>query len=140
MKVKQIDTYITSTQSLLKSNPSGTTISITYTHCKKDDKIRSIIKFKTYDAKHGICHVFKTHKIKEFSKLFNALGPRGCNVKGEDVEGLSLLLSNVTKDEVIVNEPELETKSKENTPAEFEPVVESNTQKKKSKNKKKGKK
>lgn len=115
MKVQQIDTYITSTKYLLKANPSTTTISITYTHCKKDDdKIRSIIKFKTYDPKHGICHVFKTHKIKEFSKLCNALGPRGCNIQGKDEEGLSLLLSNVSKDDVI----------KEAKPLETTPIVE----------------
>lgn len=141
MKVKQIDTYITSTKSLLKANPSTTTISITYTHCKKgDDKIRSIIKFKTYDPKHGICHVFKTHKIKEFSKLCNALGPTGCNIQGTDEDGLSLLLSNVSRDEVI----------KESKPAETTPAVESKqeastlaaseTSSKKKNKKKKGKK
>lgn len=138
MKVKQIDTYITSTHSLLKSNPSGTTISITYTHVKKDDdKIRSIIKFKTYDSKNGICHVFKTHKVKEFSKLFNALGPRGCNVDGQDVDGLSLLLSNTDKDLVIkeVNECVL---SNEKIKVEAETTPEPIQKKKK--NKKKGKK
>lgn len=138
MKVKQIDTYITSTQSLLKANPSGTTISITYTHIKKDDgMIRSIIKFKTYDAKLGICHVFKTHKIKEFSKLFNALGPRGCNVDGQDVDGLSLLLTNADKDAVVKETAEA-APPKEKIKAETDLTPEPSQKKKK--NKKKGKK
>lgn len=135
MKIKEIDSFITSTQSLLSTNPSNTTISITYSHCKKDDgKVRSIIKFKTFDAKHGICYTFKTHKIKEFSKLCNAFGPRGCNVQGKDVDGLSLLISNVDKKDV-VTEVVAEPAAQEKTPA----AETSSTQKKK-KNKKKGKK
>ncbi|GAV28730.1 hypothetical protein PMKS-002205 [Pichia membranifaciens] len=112
MKIKQIDT-------------------------KDDDKIRSIIRFKTYDPKSGICHVFKTHKVKEFSKLFNALGPRGCNVDGQDVEGLSLLFSNTDKDSIIkeVSEP---VPSNEKIKAEAEASPEPSQKKKK--NKKKGKK
>lgn len=140
MKIKQIDSYITSTQSLLKSNPSGATITITYTHSKKknDDKLRSIIKFKTYDAKTGICHVFKTHKIKELSKLFNALGPRGCNVNGEDIDGLSLLLSNTEKSEVVQETlPEITTTT-DITKIDSDAATETNQKKKK--NKKKGKK
>lgn len=140
MKIKQIDTYITSTQSLLKSNPSGATITITYTHSKKknDDKLRSIIKFKTYDAKTGICHVFKTHKIKELSKLFNALGPRGCNVNGEDIDGLSLLLSNTEKSEVVQETlPEITTTT-DIIKTDSDAATETNQKKKK--NKKKGKK
>lgn len=137
MKVKQIDEYIIATQELLKANPSSTTISITYTHSKKksdDGVIKSIIKFKTFDPKHGICYNFKTHKIKEFSKLANALGPRGCNVQGTDIDGLSLTLSNAEKSDVVKQVEVVEETSKEATP-----VPESNAQKKKSK-KKKGKK
>lgn len=111
MKVKQIDTYITSTQSLLKSNPSGTTITITYTHSKSKskkndgkDNLKTIIKFKTFEPRTGICHNYKTHKIKEFSKLFNALGPRGCNIEGKDIDGLSLLLANSEKADVVKEE------------------------------------
>lgn len=140
MRTKNIDEYILNTQSLIKSNPITTTISITYTHASKDDnKVKTIVKFKTYDPKHGICHTFKTHKIKEFSKLFNALGPRGCNINGNDIDGLSLSLSNVDKS-LIINE---------STPNPEEPVkginTNSNTEKskessKKKKNKKKGKK
>lgn len=138
MRVKQIDEYITLTQDLLRANPSATTISITYTHSKKksdDDSInKSIIKFKTYDARHGICYNFRTHKIKEFSKLANALGPRGCNVQGVDINGLSLILSNVEKSDVVKeNEPVIENTK------EVTPLPESNPQKKKGK-KKKGKK
>jgi hypothetical protein len=138
MRVKDIDAYITQTQALLKASPSSTTISITYTHRKKNDEdIKAVIRFKTYDAKHGICHVFKTHKIKEFSKLCNALGPRGCNVNGEDVDGISLILSNAKKEDVVKEEaPKVdeETVQRESTPA-----TDSAPQKKK-KNKKKGKK
>lgn len=141
MKIKQIDEYIKSTQSLLKANPSTTTISITYTHSQKkktddDTVIKSIIKFKTYDPKHGISFNFKTHKIKEFSKLANALGPRGCNVEGVDVEGISLILSNTEKSEVVPQTPVVEeAQTDANTSTTQEPT----TQKKKSK-KKKGKK
>jgi hypothetical protein len=136
MKVKQIDTYIKSTQSLLKANPSTTTISITYTHSKKDDdKIRSIIKFKTYDPKHGICYVFKTHKIKEFSKLCNALGPKGCNIQGKDEDGLSLLLSNVERNDIIKESTPVETSN-----IEAKPDTILKPASKKKKNKKKGKK
>lgn len=139
MKVKQIDTYITSTQSLLKSNPANTTITITYTHSKKknDDKLRSIIKFKTFDSKTGICHVFKTHKIKEFSKLFNALGPRGCNINGADIDGLSLLLSNTEKSEIVKDN---ETVEKPNETVKAEVTTNKDSSQKKKKNKKKGKK
>lgn len=137
MKVKQIDTYITSTRDLLKANPSGTTISITYTHSKSNkDKPKTIIKFKTNDPRCGICYSYKTHKIKEFSKLFNALGPNGCNVQGEEQEGLSLILSNVDKKDVI---EETTTQLQESTTEPAPAKVPETTQRKKNK-KKKGKK
>lgn len=139
MRVKDIDEYITKSQELLMAAPSSTTISITYTHRnkKEEDTLKSVIRFKTYDAKHGICHVFKTHKIKEFSKLCNALGPRGCNVNGTDMDGISLTLSNAKKEDVVKEEettPAVESTQKESTPsADSAPS-------KKKKNKKKGKK
>ncbi|GMM46847.1 signal recognition particle subunit [Pichia kluyveri] len=141
MKIKNIDTYLTSTKELLESNPNNTTISITYTHVKKNDnKVRSIIKFKTFNNKSGIVHIFKTHKSKEFSKIINALGPRGCNINGNDMDGLSLSLSNVNKNDIIKEDeklPIVEEQTVNNVPVKNN---EQSTSQKKKKNKKKGKK
>lgn len=95
--IKDIDSYIEASRKLLKSIPSAT-LSVSYTHTKSG---KSQIKFKSYDPKTGICYTFATRKQKEFSKMCNALGPRGCSVGAGETEGLSLLLMNVTKDAIV---------------------------------------
>lgn len=69
--------------------------------------------------------------------MFNALGPRGCNVDGQDVDGLSLLLTNADKDAVVKETAEA-APPKEKIKAETDLTPEPSQKKKK--NKKKGKK
>lgn len=137
--IKDIDTYIISTGKLLKTIPSAT-ISVSYTHTKSG---KSLMKFKSYDPKHGICYTFSTRKQKEFSKLCNALGPRGCSIGSSEIEGLSLLLMNTQKDEVVpIEEPTTIAADPvaSSKPQEATPTPEQNTSSSKNKKKKKGKK
>lgn len=136
--IKDIDAYIVSTGKLLKTIPSAT-LSVSYTHTKSG---KSLIKFKSYDPKHGICYTFSTRKQKEFSKLCNALGPRGCSIGSTETDGLSLLLMNAPKDEVVpIEEPVAAEPTHDSTPAvptqELTPAA---TTSSKNKKKKKGKK
>lgn len=139
-KIKQIDTYITDTISLVTSSPSSTSVTLTYTHSNK----HNIIKFKTYNPKLGICYNFKTYKIKEFSKLFNALGPRNCIVGGSDIKGLGLIMCNADKEDIIVEKEilkdDLDTNSAGNKNDGSDKNTEEISNKKSKKGKKKGKK
>ncbi|VEU20233.1 DEKNAAC101078 [Brettanomyces naardenensis] len=103
--ISKADTYIEKSVQLLKANPRDTSVGVTYTHSKTEKK-RPIVRFKTYNDKGGICLTFRTYKMKEFSRILNALGPRGSAitkhkekkdelVTGESVKGESVKVEEV---------------------------------------------
>jgi len=137
------DNFIEKSVQLMKSSPAKTRVSITYTH--KGEKRRPIVRFKLFNPVTGICLSLSTHKAKEFSRIMNALGPRGTAVtkhvnpgtpdeKIEDVklEGLGCIMTN-TK----FSEQEREEESKQKTEKQR---TDNTTEKTTSKHKKRSKK
>ncbi|GMM27310.1 hypothetical protein DAMA08_000260 [Martiniozyma asiatica (nom. inval.)] len=100
-KIKKIDSYILSTKELLNSHPECL---ITTSHTLKHNK--PLIRFKTYTPKSGICYVFETRKVKDFAKVCNALGARGCVVDGKEIDGLACALMNANKEDIVIEEKE----------------------------------
>lgn len=133
--IKDIDTFILESTSLLKSVPSST-ITLSYTHTKSG---KSQVKFKITSPQHGLNYQYQTRKHKDFAKLCNALGPRGCNVGDVgEIDGLSLLLMNTAREEVVPLEQPSENVTKPEQQPEAQEAPAATSSKKKSK--KKGKK
>lgn len=143
------DNFIEKSVQLMKSGPANTKVSITYTH--SGEKRKPIVKFKLFNPVTGICLSLRTHKAKEFSRIMNALGPRGtavtkhvnpgtANEKIEDVklEGLGCIMTN-TK----FSEQEAQEESNQETnqrPAESTAEKVTSKHKKRSKKSRKGRK
>ncbi|KAK6465478.1 signal recognition particle 9 kDa protein-domain-containing protein [Scheffersomyces coipomensis] len=161
--IKNIDSFIELATDLLVAYPNTTLLSITYTNVSKKNKKKSesssgvtkksnasnCVNIKLYEPNAGKTHKYKTYKIKELSRLLTFIGPRGVNIGGDHMVGLSSIMSNVKYDESKEIEDAENEIIRESTPAvgggedvgdRLSPVPVSKSTKSKSKNKKKKKK
>lgn len=109
-KIGSDSRFIEKSLELLTASPRDTSVGITYTH-SKDKKKRALVRFKVYNSKSGVCLSLQTHKVKELSRVLNALGPHDTtvtNIKQENipVKGISSVMTNVEVPEEVKLEVE----------------------------------
>ena len=87
MATKPIDSFILNSVDLFKINPSQSIISITYqppnneiNETSQVNNNHSKITFKTNNSHLSTHYKYKTNKIKDVSRILNAMGPNGVSI------------------------------------------------------------
>lgn len=141
--IKDIDTFIELSSTLLTAQPTTTKISTTYTHRNATHKITtstsskpSITNVKVYDPLTGACFKTRLTKTNQLSRVMTALGPRGVILSSKNnkkITGFASLMAGVEVDYHVEND---EAPSQEPQEQQQQSQTASTAGKKKKKNKK----